>query len=138
MRKASNRKQINRAFSFIACLSILALALPCNCMADIPVEPIKSEHPCHSSDTDSDQEKHSDGNCCCSDTLNLLTPSLSAEAIGAKNFSVQKQPLATSHSSLNPVENWTQFKLIRGSPPTTDEIFLSTSTFLAVIQRWLI
>ena len=77
---ARNRKYVRRVFSFVACLSILALALPCNCMAEQQDDPVQSEHPCHSSNKTTDQGEHNDGNCCCSDSLNLLTPNISAEA----------------------------------------------------------
>jgi hypothetical protein len=107
-------------------------------MADIPTEPVQSEHPCHSSGSDTDQGEHHDGNCCCGDTINLLTPNISAEAIGSKNLSFQKHPIGHFYSLPNPFETWAQFELIRGSPPTIPQLSVSTSTFLAVIQRWLI
>ena len=141
IRKVLNRANAKRVISFIACLSILALALPCNCMADVPTEPVKSEHPCHSSHSDhsdTDKRSHNNGNCCCSDSLNLLTPNIAAEAIGASSYSLQKQWIGLFYSLSNPFENWNQLELIRGSPPTSIKLVTPLSTFLAVIQRWLI
>lgn len=128
------------ATSFIA-LSILALALPCNCMAVDESQPVENEHPCHStSDQSNKSEDQQHNNCCCEDSgCSVFISDASSVLYKADgNISSKNTPFRTVLSSSLFNQQVNTIALIRGSPPTTRSIYPSSKTFQAFLQRWLI
>ena len=125
--------------AIIATLSLLALALPCNCMAIENPEPVKNEHPCHSSSDSPSNDTQEHDNCCCDgDDCSLLSEvgvvGLIAHSAESENKSFDISYGAAAFSG----QRLVKAGAIRGSPPTDDVFTIHSKTFLALLQRWLI
>ena len=120
----------------IVTLSILAMVLPCNCMAEETSKP-KDKHPCHSSQNESHDNKHKD--CCCTDGIYAEASELKVKPVALKQTDSFKQNKVLINAFSSLFSEWHKsIALIRGSPPTSNFFSLSSKTFLARIQRWLI
>lgn len=139
MNKRVYIQRIRRCLSFLACMLIFLIALPCNCMAAAPVETSQSDHPCHApADSASDnQEQHSDGSCCCSDSNSTMVMPLTPEAVSSEAMSEQFL-IPSLISQVHSYQDRLQLAAVNGSPPTDSNLILSKQIYLALLQSWLI
>ena len=140
---------MKRAFPLLLGLCFLLLSLPCSCMADAPIQPSKSELPCHSHpfhstdsnslpDSRSDQSDRKDGTCCCSLDLNMINSDLILDAILVKHPEPQKQFSIKLIPHFSSLASWSNSDLYRGSPSKPTAASVHSDRPLALIQRWLI
>ncbi len=132
-------KQVKAMTTTLVALSLLMLALPCNCMAIENPKPAKKEHPCHSSSDTPDSDTQQHNNCCCNgNDCPLLSE---VDLISWKNQVLESDTKIVSVSNIFAyfVGEWlSKDEHIRGSPLTHDFFSYSSKTLLIIFQRWLI
>lgn len=128
----------------IVTLSILFLALPCNCMALEDSRPTEKEHPCHYTSDSENNDSHNSNphgheNCCCNSANFSFVSETGTISTKVKIVNFEKNTFYFPNRISSFVDQWVLLiDLIRGSPPNEDSFTSSIKTFLSLIQRWLI
>lgn len=139
LRRVFNIPTIKTIFSVFMVLSMLALALPCNCMAEAKPKAPKNEHPCHSSPEETPDNSH-DGNCCCTVGSYSYLES-EAKTLSSKNKTSVKPKISNVNYFVQSVLSYL-FKdptLTSGGPPGfLSSVPSSSKTISILFQRWLI
>ena len=132
-------RESKKMMAMIVTLSLLVLALPCNCMAMEDPKPVEKEHPCHSSSDSSSNDTGEHDNCCCDGGDYTLLSEVGLSSLKTSTVEPENKTWHIAYS-LTAFLDLRVFDAgaIRGSPPTDDVFTLPSKTFLAFLQRWLI
>ena len=144
MKRIFYKRQVKTVMATIVTLSLIVLALPCNCMAMENPTPIEKEHPCHSSsDSESPDTQGSDtqehNNCCCDNGDCTLLSEVGVVSLKAHTIEPEKNNFDLAYSFARFFDQWLlEGDAIRGSPPTHHLFSYSSKVLLTFLQRWLI
>lgn len=145
LKNLTSRNAYQRILSLFMVMAIIFSALPCNCMAESkvpeksPIEQSSENHPCHSSEKVPEDQSSSHDNCCCTDASFLSASDLDTVKLDNQKNLNEKSQTDYLYSSLIFInKQLDDTKLIRGSPPTSKLLTISSNTILSFLQRWLI
>ena len=132
-------KQVKTVMALVVTMSLLVLALPCNCMAMENPKPVEKQPPCHSSSDQSNTDSPEHKNCCCDGSDYSLVSEVGVTTLKTTEVTPEESTFYITYVFARFLNQWfASSDSIRGSPPTHDILTISSSTFLALFQRWLI